>query len=67
MQFIWSNIFRLDSEYLYAACRRGDLGVIYYAKAHAIRRRAVPTWGVFLNEEEQGGGPSLILDPMPWI
>ena len=25
--------------------------------AHAIRRRAVPTWGVFLNEYEQGGGP----------
>jgi len=33
------------------------LGEIYFAKAHAIRRRAVPTWGVFLNEEEQGGGP----------
>ncbi len=24
---------------------------------HMLRRRAVPTWGVFLNEEEQGGGP----------
>jgi predicted dehydrogenase len=36
---------------------RGDLGDIYFAKAHALRRRAVPTWGVFLNEEEQGGGP----------
>jgi len=38
-------------------CERGDLGEIYFAKAHAIRRRAVPTWGVFLNEKEQGGGP----------
>jgi len=36
---------------------RGDLGDIYYAKALAIRRRAVPNWGVFLNEYEQGGGP----------
>lgn len=36
---------------------RGDLGEIYFAKAHALRRRAVPTWGVFLNEEAQGGGP----------
>ena len=35
----------------------GKLGHIYYGKALAIRRRAVPTWGVFLNEEEQGGGP----------
>lgn len=48
---------RPDSQYLYQACRRGDLGEIYYAKAHAIRRRAVPTWGVFLDEEKQGGGP----------
>lgn len=35
----------------------GKFGHIYYGKALAIRRRAVPTWGVFLNEEEQGGGP----------
>ncbi|MDR0289418.1 MAG: Gfo/Idh/MocA family oxidoreductase, partial [Treponema sp.] len=43
--------------YLKKACERGDLGEIYFAKAHAIRRRGVPTWGVFLNEKEQGGGP----------
>lgn len=53
----YQNRFRADSQYLYQACRRGDLGDIYFAKAHAIRRRAVPTWGVFLNEDEQGGGP----------
>ena len=46
-----------ESQYAKALCQRGDLGEIYYAKAHAIRRRAVPTWGVFLNEYEQGGGP----------
>ena len=39
------------------ACDEGELGEIYFAKAHALRRRAVPTWGVFLNEFEQGGGP----------
>ena len=38
-------------------CKADELGEIYFAKAHALRRRAVPTWGVFLNEEEQGGGP----------
>jgi len=53
----YQNRFRADSLFLNKVCRDGDLGDIYYAKAHAIRRRAVPTWGVFLNEEEQGGGP----------
>ncbi|MBQ7820976.1 MAG: Gfo/Idh/MocA family oxidoreductase [Clostridia bacterium] len=44
-------------QYIKKACDAGELGDIYFAKANAIRRRAVPTWGVFLNEEEQGGGP----------
>ncbi|MFV0504891.1 MAG: Gfo/Idh/MocA family protein [Lachnospirales bacterium] len=49
--------YRPHSLHMKNVCERGDLGDIYFAKAHAIRRRAVPTWGVFLNEEEQGGGP----------
>ncbi len=53
----YQNRFRADSIYLKRSCENGELGEIYYAKAHAIRRRAVPTWGVFLNEYEQGGGP----------
>jgi predicted dehydrogenase len=53
----YQNRFRADSQYLKQLCSKGELGDIYFAKAHAIRRRAVPTWGVFLNEEEQGGGP----------
>ncbi|MBN4069943.1 MAG: oxidoreductase [Alkaliphilus sp.] len=53
----YQNRFRNDSVYLHKTCERGDLGDIYFAKAHAVRRRDVPTWGVFLNEEEQGGGP----------
>jgi len=53
----YQNRFRTDSQYLHQLCERGDLGDIYFAKAHAIRRRAVPTWGVFLDEEKQGGGP----------
>lgn len=53
----YQNRFRADSQYLHSACEAGDLGEIYFAKGHAIRRRAVPTWGVFLNEFEQGGGP----------
>lgn len=53
----YQNRFRTDSEYLHTVCEAGDLGEVYTAKAHAIRRRAVPTWGVFLDEEAQGGGP----------
>lgn len=48
---------RSDSLYLKQLCEAGELGDIYYARAIALRRRAVPTWGVFLNEYEQGGGP----------
>lgn len=53
----YNNRFRSDSQHLKKLCDDGELGEIYMAKAHAIRRRAVPTWGVFLDEEKQGGGP----------
>jgi predicted dehydrogenase len=49
--------FRPDCLYLKAECEDGALGEIYYARATWLRRRGVPTWGVFLNETEQGGGP----------
>ena len=48
---------RPDSLYLKKEVEDGTFGDIYYAKATAIRRRAVPTWGVFLDEYAQGGGP----------
>lgn len=35
----------------------GALGEIYYANCYALRRRGTPNWGVFLDEEAQGGGP----------
>lgn len=53
----YQNRFREDSQILYKACRNGELGDIYFAEAHAIRRRAVPTWGVFPDKSKQGGGP----------
>jgi len=57
LSIAYQNRFRGDSLYLKKLCENNELGEIYFAKAHAVRRRAVPTWGVFLNEEEQGGGP----------
>jgi len=64
--------WRGDSLYLKEICDAGELGDIYYAKAVALRRRAIPTWGVFLNEYEQGGGPLIdigthALDLTLWI
>lgn len=59
MQFTvgYQNRFRAEVQNLHKACEEGDLGDIYYAKAHAVRRRGVPTWGVFMDKEAQGGGP----------
>ena len=53
----YQSRFRDDSIYMKQEAEAGTFGDIYYAKATALRRRAVPTWGVFLNEYEQGGGP----------
>lgn len=53
----YQNRFRQDSLYLKTLADNGKFGNIYYAEATAIRRRAVPTWGVFIDEEKQGGGP----------
>ncbi len=46
-----------QAQYLKHEAEIGTFGDIYFARACAVRRRAVPTWGVFLNEYEQGGGP----------
>lgn len=53
----YQNRFRPEVQSLHASCEAGELGDIYFAKAHAVRRRAVPTWGVFPNKSLQGGGP----------
>jgi predicted dehydrogenase len=48
----------MDNHYtMMRYCEAGYLGDIYYAEANAIRRRGVPTWGVFTDKEKQGGGP----------
>ena len=39
----------------------GALGDVYYAEATYLRRRGVPTWGVFTDKAKQGGGPLIDL------
>ena len=53
----YQNRQRKEIKFLKKVCDEGKLGDIYYAKALALRRRGVPCWGVFMNEDEQGGGP----------
>lgn len=52
----YQHRFRRDSLFLNKLIQDGELGEIYLTKAHAVRRRGVPTWGVFLDKEKQGGG-----------
>ena len=64
--------FRPNSRYLKDEAEAGTFGDIYFGKATALRRRAVPVWGVFLDEYEQGGGPLIdigthALDLTLWI
>lgn len=50
----------------------GRLGEIYYARAHALRRRGIPSWGLFTQKDKQGGGPLIdvgvhVLDLTLWL
>jgi predicted dehydrogenase len=68
----YQNRYSPEALYLKKVCDAADLGEVYYAEALAIRRRAVPTWGVFLDAEAQGGGPLIdigthALDLTMWL
>ncbi|MBO5857391.1 MAG: Gfo/Idh/MocA family oxidoreductase, partial [Clostridia bacterium] len=68
----YQNRCTAENAYVKACAEKGEFGEMYYANAYAVRRRAVPTWGVFLNEYEQGGGPLIdigthALDMTLWI
>lgn len=53
----YQNRYRPEVRYLKEEADQGTFGEIYFARAKALRRRGVPTWGVFIEEEKQGGGP----------
>ena len=49
---------KFDPDVVYAKkeSQKGTFGDMYFAKANVVRRRGVPTWGVFTQKSEQGGG-----------
>jgi len=57
----YQNRFRTDSQFMKKLCESGEMGDIYLGKGFATRRRGVPTWGVFMDKEKQGGGPLIDL------
>jgi predicted dehydrogenase len=48
--------FSPDAQALKRFIDAGELGDIYYGEATFLRRRGIPTWGVFTQKEQQGGG-----------
>ena len=53
----YQSRYTANSMYAKEFIESGEMGEIYYANAYALRRRATPNWGVFLDAEAQGGGP----------
>lgn len=50
----------------------GELGDIYMIRVNGLRRRGIPSWGVFTNKEMQGGGALVdygvhLLDLALWL
>jgi predicted dehydrogenase len=50
----------------------GELGEIYMVRIQGLRRRGIPSWGVFTNKEMQGGGALVdfgvhLLDLALWL
>ena len=55
--------FRSSVQYIRQMVDNGDMGEIYYGKALDARRRGVPTWGVYMDKEKNGGG--ILFDGAP--
>ena len=45
----------------------GNFGEVLFARVQALRRRGIPSWGVFGRKDLQGGGPlTSVFTPLSW-
>jgi len=51
--------FSGNAQLLKRAVDAGKLGKIVYCRCQALRRRGIPSWGVFGQKKLQGGGPMI--------
>jgi predicted dehydrogenase len=64
--------FTSEAQLLKQFIDAGELGQIYYGEATCLRRRGIPSWGVFTQKELQGGGALIdigvhTLDHTMWL
>lgn len=72
LQIGFNMRFGAGPQSLKRAMDAGVLGDVYHARARAMRRRGVPSWGVFTQKDKQGGGPLIdigvhITDMTLWL
>ncbi len=72
LQIGYNMRFGSGPQSLKRAVEAGQFGDIYFARAQALRRRGVPSWGVFTQKDKQGGGPLIdigvhITDMTLWL
>jgi predicted dehydrogenase len=61
LQIGFQHRFRPDVQFIRHQVATGKLGKILYVKCCYVRRRGIPSWGVFGQKELQGGGPMIDL------
>jgi predicted dehydrogenase len=72
LTFALNNRFHPNVQAAHRFVAAGELGEIYAGRVTAIRRRGIPSWGVFTDKELQGGGPLIdigvhMLDAALWL
>ncbi len=53
----YQHKFSPEASFMRQESLNGELGEIYHGKCSVLRRRGAPTWGVFMDKNEQGAGP----------